>query len=55
MNYEVWVYLMSAALTMNILTILINIRDQKPIRLNITLAIVNTMLMVYFIMRAMAN
>lgn len=55
MSYTAWVIIALAALVMNIISILMNLRDQKPNGLNITLAIVNAMLMVYFAMRAMAS
>lgn len=55
MSYLAWAIMALAALIMNIIVILMDLRDHKPNGLNITLAIVNTVLMVYFVMRAMAN
>mgnify|MGYP002887045663 CR=1 FL=1 len=55
MNYEIFVYIASFSFCANIVPTLINIRDQRSIKLNIILAIINMMLIVYFIMRAMAH
>lgn len=51
MNYEIFVYIASFSFCANIVPTLINIRDQRSIKLNIILAIINMMLIVYFIIQ----
>lgn len=55
MSYTAWAIMLLVALVMNIITILMNLRDREPNRLIIILAIVNLMVMIYFVMRAMTN
>lgn len=44
-----------AAFIMNIITIIMKLTAHEPIKTPIILAVVNFMIMVYFIMRAMPN
>lgn len=55
MSYTAWAIMMLVALIMNIITILMNLRDHEPNELILILAIVNAMVMAYFVMQAMTN